>query len=441
MINLSLDKEVYEIKKLKDICELNYSSYSKNENWDFFNYLDTKNIIKGKIIEIKFLNPNEDKIPSRAKRKVDNGDIIYSTVRPNQKHYGLIENKPPNFLVSTGFTTIKIDKKIAVPYFVYYYITQNDITEYLQTIAEQSTTSYPSIKTSDLGNIIIHLPPLNIQEKISVILKNINYKIKLNEKINSNLLKISYKLYEEWFLNFEFPNEDNKPYKSSSGEFKETSLGIIPKKWNVGFLEDLINFQNGYAFKSKDLLKKEETNCFHVFKMGHILKGGGLNHQGTKNWIKKSDCENLSKFILKKGDLLMSMTDMKGNVAILGHTALMDENDKYIVNQRVGLLRVSNNYDINYPYLYLLTNHNKFLKNLRGRANSGVQVNLSTKEIKQSKVVIPSKEINQKFDNIIKPIFDMIFSNNQEIIKLNNLIDILLPKLMNGSINISSVRF
>ena len=178
---------IFEEYLLSDICKLNNESYSKKDNWDFFNYLDTKNITKGKIDEIKYLNPLEDVIPSRAKRKVDNNDIIYSTVRPNQEHYGLIEEQPSNFLVSTGFTTIKVDTKMAVPEFIYYFITQKYITESLQTIAEQSTTSYPSIKASDIGDLSIPLPSLKIQEKIASILKNIDDKIKYNEKINQNL--------------------------------------------------------------------------------------------------------------------------------------------------------------------------------------------------------------------------------------------------------------
>ena len=148
--------------------------------------MDTKNITKGKINEIKYLNPNEDTIPSRAKRKVENKDIIYSTVRPNQEHYGLIENAPENLLVSTGFTTITVDTRKAIPEFVYYFITQNHITESLQTIAEQSTTSYPSIRPSNIGDLIISLPNLHTQKKISSILTNIEHKIKVNENINNN---------------------------------------------------------------------------------------------------------------------------------------------------------------------------------------------------------------------------------------------------------------
>ncbi len=172
---------------LSDICEFNKFSYSSTDNWDFINYLDTSNITENKIDEIQFLNFEVDKVPSRAKRKVQIDDIVYSTVRPNQKHFGIIKEKVDNFLVSTGFTVISVKEKINAD-FLYYYLTQNHIIEALHNIAEQSTSAYPSIKSSDIGNIEVSLPELSIQEKIAKILNSIENKVQLNEKINHNLI-------------------------------------------------------------------------------------------------------------------------------------------------------------------------------------------------------------------------------------------------------------
>ena len=164
---------------------------------------------------------------------------------------------------------------------------------------------------------------------------------------------------------FEFPNDQGDPYKSSGGEMIESELGMIPKGWEVGTLDDLIDFSNGNAFKSNELLKEDIGNCYHVFKMGHIKKGGGFNADGTKSYFEKSKAKKLGKYVLKVGDLLMCMTDMKGNVALLGHTALMNENDKFLVNQRVGLLRSKNDLGIGFSYLYILTNSNDFIEDFK----------------------------------------------------------------------------
>ena len=214
----------------------------------------------------------------------------------------------------------------------------------------------------------------------------------------------------------------------------------MPDDWSEGVLSDIVDFMNGYAFKSSELLNTPNNNCYDIFKQGHINRGGGFNINGTKSWVPANKAMNLEKYVLKKGDILMAMTDMKDNVAILGNTALMEVDDKYIVNQRVGLLRCRNEVGISYPYVYILTNSSYFLTDLRKRTNSGVQVNLSSTEIKNSEIIIAPKEINQKFDNIVKPLFEQIFNNDIEIQKLTQLRDTLLPKLMSGEIDVSNVE-
>jgi len=242
--------------------------------------------------------------------------------------------------------------------------------------------------------------------------------------MNQTLEAMAQALFKEWFVNFNFPNFDG---------VLENGL---PKGWRMGKFEELMEFTNGYAFKSTDLLDNYEDDCYFVFKMGNIKKGGGLKYDGTKSFYKKENAQNLKKYILKRGDLLMCMTDMKDNVALLGHTALMNEDDKFIVNQRVGLLRPKNDISIDYPYLYILTNFPEFIVELRSRANRGVQVNLSTSEIKNMQVVIPPKNINSLFDSTLKPVFNKIFSNIEQIQSLTQTRDTLLPKLMSGKLEL-----
>ena len=231
-------------------------------------------------------------------------------------------------------------------------------------------------------------------------------------------------MFKSWFVDFE-------PFG-----------GKMPKDWKVGKLEDLTNFINGYAFKSSDLENspKRSKEYYGVFKQGNIKRGGGFNQDGTKSYYLKENATKLDKYILKKGDILMAMTDMKGNVAILGNTALMNIDNQYIVNQRVGVIRCVNDYNISYPYIYILTNSPDFLTDLRNRANSGVQVNLSSLEIKISDVIIPDKETNYKFNKVGEALFEKIFFNQQENARLAQLRDTLLPKLMSGEIDVSNVN-
>ena len=177
----------YDTVKLGDISWINAESYSSKENWTFVNYSDTGNITANMVSEIQHIKIGEEKLPSRAKRKVKYNSIIYSTVRPNQKHYGIIKEQPDNFLVSTGFAVIDIDTDKASADYVYFVLTQENVIEYLHAIAEQSTSAYPSIKPSDLENIEIPLPSLEYQKRIASILVMLNRKIDINTRINDNL--------------------------------------------------------------------------------------------------------------------------------------------------------------------------------------------------------------------------------------------------------------
>ena len=173
--------------RLGSVVRTNVSTYSEKEGWAFVNYLDTGNITQDTISEIQRINVGTDKLPSRARRKVQIGNIIYSTVRPNQLHYGFIKSQPDNFLVSTGFAVIDVNEKEAVPEYIYYFLTHRDVIERLQAIAEQSTSAYPSIKPSDIEDLTIDLPPIEEQRKIVGLLKMLDDKIKQNTEINNNL--------------------------------------------------------------------------------------------------------------------------------------------------------------------------------------------------------------------------------------------------------------
>lgn len=173
--------------KLGEICLINTASYSTSDNYSFINYLDTGSITQNKIEKIQKINLSMEKLPSRAKRKIKYNSIIYSTVRPNQRHYGIIKKHPENFIVSTGFAVIDVDTEKANPDFIYYILIQDEVINSLQAVAEQSVSTYPSIKPSDIEKIDIFLPPLPLQKKIAAILSSLDNKIELNKQINNNL--------------------------------------------------------------------------------------------------------------------------------------------------------------------------------------------------------------------------------------------------------------
>lgn len=320
----------------------------------------------------------------------------------------------PFWTVDTLFYTI-VNTDIVLPKYLYYVMSLIDLNNY------NEGTTIPSLRTETLNRLEFDIPNLEEQRKILSCLNPIDEKIELNNAINNNLEQQAQLLFKSWFVDFE-------PFN-----------GTMPSDWEVVPFEKIVDFQNGYAFKSKELLNEPSSDCYQVFKQGHIARGGGFIPDGTKSWYPKKLASKLERFVLKKGDILMAMTDMKDNVAILGNTAIMPIDNEYIVNQRVGHLRVNGYKGITYPFIYLLTNSTDFLIDLRSRANSGVQVNLSSAEIKASQTVLPSEKVNTAFSEITLPMFEAIISNQLENQRLAQLRDALLPKLMSGELDVSNI--
>lgn len=163
--------ENWEVVQVKDICEANIKSLSKKDNWTELNYLDTGNITGNSIDTIQFINLNEEKAPSRAKRLVEPNDIVFSTVRPNQKHYGIIKEPVHNMVVSTGFAVLSTNTEYSSE-LLYLYLTQQNMMDNFQAIAEQSTSAYPAIKAEDILKQKILRPTNEVLADISRILSS-----------------------------------------------------------------------------------------------------------------------------------------------------------------------------------------------------------------------------------------------------------------------------
>ena len=188
--NKKLKREIpkgWNVLKLGERC-----SFNKRTSSGYFNhsilYLDTSNITNNTIDELQFLNPSSDIIPSRARRLVQEGDIVYSTVRPNLKHFGIIMNPDYNMVVSTGFAVITANWS-AYRYFIYQFLSQAATIENLSTIAQSAVSAYPSINTSDIENLDLVVPPDSMIEEYAKISFRLYLQIDTNYKEIKSLTK------------------------------------------------------------------------------------------------------------------------------------------------------------------------------------------------------------------------------------------------------------
>ena len=379
--------------RIGDFCKTNLYTYSEKEKWSEIHYLDTGNVTRGKITEIQILIPGIDTIPSRARRKVQVNDIIYSTVRPNQRHYGIIKSHNPNMLVSTGFVVITVDQQIADPDFMYYFLTQDDVVETLEAIGEQSTSAYPSIKPVDIENLEIELPPLDEQKKISSVLKTIDDKISTNQKINDNLEQQVMALFRSWFV-------DYSPFG-----------GTMPLDWNISSLGEATEMGAG-GDKPKITSPTKTGECpFPIFS-------NGLSDCGLYGYTNEAKIYAESVTVSARGTI---------GFVCLRHVPYVP------IVRLVTLIPKCELMSAKYLYLYL--------RQLNISGTGTTQQQLTVPDFRKTEIVIPNKDTMTVFTELITPIFEKMWANEGENDSLAKIRDTLLPKLMCGKIDVSAIKF
>ena len=174
----------YDFSLLSDVAVINPDTYSPKDAWEYVNYLDTSSITDGIISEVQCIKPLTEKLPSRARRIISANDVVFSTVRPNQHHFGIITEPLENMLASTGFAVIRSCHPLVSNELLYLCLTENSFIEKMQQLAEQSTSTFPSIKPSDLGVCKIPCP---IDQDLSDALNTLFACITANQRENTSL--------------------------------------------------------------------------------------------------------------------------------------------------------------------------------------------------------------------------------------------------------------
>ena len=384
--------ETWKKIRLGDACKINTESYSTKEKWGFVNYLDTGNITNNTIDSIKFINLKNMKLPSRAKRKVRTDSIIYSTVRPNQRHFGIIKSQPENFLVSTGFAVIDVDTNILNADFLYYLLTQNTFVDNLHAVAEQSTSAYPAIKPSDIENLEIEIPDLATQKRIACILSSLDRKMVKNTEINKNLEQQAQAIYQQMFI-------DN------------ASL-----EWAEGTLSDIADITMGQSPSGSSYNEDGNGTIFFQGRAEFSFRFPTVRLFTTEP--KRMACAN---------DTLMSVRAPVGDLNV-AHT------DCCIGR---GLAAIHSNDNHQSFVLYTMFSLKKKLNVFNGEGTVFGSINRNS--LNEMPILIPSSEKLDEFETLVSPMDAAIRNNYDEICRLEQLRDSLLPKLMSGELDVSNI--
>lgn len=271
-----------------------------------------------------------------------------------------------------------------------------------------------ALSAETLNSFPVPVIPLQKQKQIGEIFSALDKKIELNKQINQNLEAMAKQLYDYWFVQFDFPNEEGKPYKSSGGKmvWNDKLKREIPESWKVKSIFEELDIQYGYPF-STELFTTKETSI-PVVRIRDIIA----------NTVSAYSTENTdSKYLLNKGDLVIGMD---GNY----HINYWSDDISYL-NQRSVRLRALNNSNVSIIQARL--DIEPYIKAKEVRAKGSTVGHLSDKDMKELYVMVStSYQVRNKFDALL----DQILLNRNEIISLIKQRDQLLPLLMNGQVSV-----
>jgi type I restriction enzyme S subunit len=283
-------------------------------------------------------------------------------------------------------------------------------------------SSMKNLTLEMVREIMIDLPPLKVQIEISALLSLLDEKIELNQSINKNLEDMAQTLYSRWFVDFEFPNENANPYKSSSGEMVESELGLIPKGWKI------------QPLGNNDLAK--------------LISSGIDEFSNEKTYIATADVENtlINSYSTKVNFTNRpSRANMQPQVNSIWFAKLknsrklirVSEIDEYLTKETIfstGFAGLSCRNGFSYLWVYLSSRDFDDHKN--NFSNGTTMEGINNENINRILILIPPVRLLNQFESVAKSFFDKISLNQKENLRLAKIRDELLPKLMSGEIQL-----
>ena len=403
-----MEKSTYKIIRIGDIVQT--MSLTHKFDKDKLIAINTSDVYNG-IMGDGTLTP-VDELKGQFKKTIQKGDILFSEIRPANRRFAKVTASDcTGFVVSTKLMVLrKFNNEVDSDYF-YYCLTNQPFLETLQRRAENRIGSFPQITFDLLSNYAFSIPPLEEQKDIASIIASIDRKIELNKLINDNLEAMAKQLYDYWFVQFDFPNEEGKPYKSSGGAmvWNEKLKREIPQGWSNGVLSDVANITMG---QSPDGSSYNEDGEGIIFYQGST--DFGLRFPDIRQYTTSP-----SRYA-NKGDILMSVRAPVGALNIANNDCCIGRGLSAL-SSKIGSI----------THLYYLMND--FRLKFEGMNSAGTTFGSITKdELFSLPVIIPTKSVISGFEQVCEPIFNKQMIIGEEINALTKQRDELLPLLMNG---------
>jgi type I restriction enzyme S subunit len=300
-----------------------------------------------------------------------------------------------------------------------------DIQNRLKSLSTGSTVDH--LNLGDLRSFELpNLPDLQEQRKIGQVLSNFDKKIDSNRAILQLLEEISQSVFENRFVDYE-------PYQN----FKQTELGNIPADFEIVEVDDLIWSGRGYSYTSDHLDKENEKNdSYPMINLKNVKEGGGFQTDGYKYYTEESIKD---RYHIEKGDLVVAITEQTLDGSLIGSPSLIPQIDaeKSIISQDLAKIVPD---EIPNVFFYHLFNSNRFDDYTTSVATGTTVYHLSLTSIGEFKFALPPMEDINKFVSVVEDFHEMKYNMIDEISRLENLRDTLLPKLVSGEVRVNDIN-
>jgi len=362
---------------------------------------------------------SEQKARSLSKSIAKKHDVIVTISGTlGQISYIPETSKYEEYLCSQRQFRVTFDEtKVNIKYLTYYFHTKEGQKKIL-SFANYVGVPALSQPLPNFKKITVSFPDINIQNKIAHFLTLLDDKIKLNNKINAELENMAKTLYDYWFVQFDFPDENKRPYKSANGKmiYNEVLKREIPEGWEVKNIFDVLDIQYGYPFNTELFT---DNGGYSVVRIRDILTNSISAHT-----LEKAD----DKYKLHEGDLLIGMD---GNF----HMNYWNETGAYL-NQRCVRIRCKEEQALS--IIQAKYSLEPFIKKREQNISRTTVGHLSDKDFKSQYILAPKVNPNFHPKETFKSILCRITNNNNEIKNLVILRDFLLPLLINGQVSIQN---
>ena len=355
--------------------------------------INTSDVENGKVLNHTYVDNKN--LRGQFKKRFKKGDILYSEIRPKNKRFAYINFDSTNYIASTKLMVLRNKGKINNKY-LFLLLTSKKVIEYLQMVAESRSGTFPQITFEELSNVIVNVPNLELQNKIVNITDAIDKKIELNNQINDNLFKMCNTIYHNYLDKYSELIENKKIVEIAN----RVVTGKTPSTKNEEFWNGDIPF-----ITIPDMHNQ-------VFTINTERKISNIG----------------AKALIPKNSILVSCIATVGLVSI--------STEKSQTNQQINSIVLNNDYDLYYLFEFLSEQEN-FMKNIAGGSTT-YNINKNTFE----NIGVPYLPTDKliEFHDIVSKMFEKIELNQLENKNLVQLRDTLLPKLMNGEIDLDKIE-